>query len=406
MLQRPEIESADYYERARFRLTWNINLFLVISLFIMTGLFSIFEPRFVFHYSAGFIITLGGVLYLKFKKEYKPVAITLSTIGALLVSSSIFFVPRAVHYIEPFWLFIITLYVFFTLGRVWGIVHLAANAIAVALFFTLKLNDNLEIIEPLTFGQQMMMSGEFLLCVMQLGYIIDQFIRTNAYAEEKYRTANRDLLAEKKNVESQNEEKTLLLQEIHHRVKNNLQVITSLLRIQSSKIVSQEARDNFQDAINRIMTMSLIHQKMYEKENLAEIDLSDYFESLVNDLIHSNSPEKKVDCEICVEVEKVGAKSIVPLALIITELVTNSIKHAFDNKETGMINLHISPSDKAFQFHMKYRDNGTWKADQREGSFGLQLIDTFTEQLDGSYERNTENGESSYEFVLTRIDAL
>lgn len=406
MLQAPETDFQDYYEQARFKLTWNINISLVIGLFAMSVMFSIFEPRFVLHYGIGFVMVTGAVIYLKLTRRYKVVAIFLSICGFLLVTSSMFLVSRALHYIEPFWLLCISIYGYFTLGKKWGNTLLILTILTVGTFFVLELNEHVLVFTELDLGQAFSMAGEFLIIISVIGYIVHQFMSTNAYAEEKYRNSNAALMEEKRNAELQNHEKTLLLQEIHHRVKNNLQVITSLLRIQASKIDSEETKSNFQDAINRIMTMSLIHQKMYEKENLSEIELRDYFDSLLDDLIRSSIHGEEVERQVEIAVKSVGAKSIVPLALIITELVTNSLKHAFRENHDKKIQLIINATDNPDEFDLTYSDNGKWKNSERSESFGLSLVETFTEQLEGSFNREVGDNGSVYKFKLTKIEKL
>jgi two-component sensor histidine kinase len=406
MLTAPETEFEDYYENARFKLTWNINLSLVIGLFIMSALFIVFEPRFVIHYAVGFLMAIGGLIYLKRTLKYRGVALFLSIFGFINVISSVFALKGALHYIEPLWMLNISFYAYFTLGRKWGNGFLLSTIITTSIYFLTSLNNSVMIFEPMNIGQALAMAGELTISILIIGYIVHQFLSTMAYAEGKYRTSNTELMEEKRNAELQNQEKTLLLQEIHHRVKNNLQVITSLLRIQASKLDSEEAKSNFQDAINRIMTMSLIHQKMYERENLSEIELHDYFDSLLNDLIRSSIHGEDVLTDVHIGVKSVGAKSIVPLALIITELVTNSLKHAFEGEGEKLIQLKINATNDPDEFDLIYYDSGKWKDAQRPDSFGLSLVETFTEQLEGSFKRDLRDHGSYYHFKLTKIDRL
>ncbi len=406
MLKAPETEFNDYYENARFKLTWNINLSLVFGLFIMSSLFILLEPRFVFHYGMGFLMALGGLIYLKRTLKYKGLAVFVSVFGFALVVSSVYLVEGALHYIEPLWMLNISFFAYFTLGRKWGNTFLILTILSTVVYFSTTLNQNILMFEKLSLGQSLAMGGELALSVLIIGYIVHQFLWTMTYAEGKYRNSNKELLEEKRNAELQNQEKTLLLQEIHHRVKNNLQVITSLLRIQASKLDSEETKSNFQDAINRIMTMSLIHQKMYECDNLSEIELHDYFDSLLKDLIRSSIHDGDVTIDVQIGVKSVGAKSIVPLALIITELVTNSLKHAFDGQGEKFIQLKINATDNPEEFDVIYFDSGKWKNGGRSNSFGLSLVETFTEQLEGSFKRDLRDHGSYYHFKLTKVDRL
>jgi len=405
MFQPPANNYDDHYDQAKFKLTWNMNLMLVIILLIITEVFIFVEPRFVLHYGLGVVLTGASLLYMRSKRRFEPTVIISSVLGFILVSSSIFFVDDAPHFIEPFWLLNITFFVFFVLGLKWGIGFLIAQIIVVGIYLATLFQSNLESVRdfaPMRFAS---MAIEFSVCMLLLGYIISQFVQSNRYAERKYKESNELLLSEKNNVDQQNKEKTVMLQEIHHRVKNNLQVVTSLLRLQSSKVSSEESRLNFQDAINRIMTMALIHQKMYEEENLADIDLKDYFGSLLSDLVQSNASNIEFNFEVDIAINKIGNKSIVPLALIITELVTNSIKHGFIGKEKGTIGLSLNQL-KDENFEMIYFDNGEWKPREDENSLGLDLIDAFTEQLEGKFNFERSEDHSTYNFVLKQIEGL
>ena len=227
------------------------------------------------------------------------------------------------------------------------------------------------------------------------------FQEVTEHANQKRKKAYEQLAEEKAIVDKQNIEKTALLQEIHHRVKNNLQVIISLLRIQSSELQSEEAKVSFEDAIARIMTMSLIHQKMYEKESLSQIDLTDYLSTLLNDVISANNRGINVSVAQDIRIPFVGPKSIVPIGLIVNELVSNSMKHAFNNNH-GSIKVVIEKVNN-ISFRLTYSDDGTWKEKQNH-SFGLQLIEVFTEQLDGTYERFSDETGTTYTFLLRFLD--
>jgi len=404
-LKPPQTTFTDYYEKARFDLTWNITLVLALFLFLIFCFFLIVEPRFALHYGIGAFFTVVATYWLFLKRQYKGVARMLTICSCFLVNTSIFLLPNSIHYIEPFWILIIALYAFFTLGKNWGFFFILANLISIGLYFVFFLYENILRIEAISLGQALGMTLEFALCCGIIGYIVNQFLSTNLRAESELKMANEKITGEKSVVEKLVKEKTVLLQEIHHRVKNNLQVITSLLRMQSGKTVSDETKIHFEDAINRIMTMALIHQRMYEKDNLGEIDLNEYLLALVAGLKNSTSPEFKITFDLQTSVEKVGMKSIVPLALIITELVTNSIKHAFDaSDKEPLIKVNISEinADPGF-FTLNYFDNGKWKTNE-VASFGIELIEMLTEQLEGNFDLVKNDLGSNYLFSFKMID--
>ena len=118
-------------------------------------------------------------------------------------------------------------------------------------------------------------------------------------------------------LKQKNKENLTLVKEIHHRVKNNLQIIISLLRLQKGELKSLEAKEHFTEAINRIMVMSLIHKKLYQQEELASISIKSYLEDLSSDIISITSLGKPVEVVINSNIETIGLKTIVPLGLLI-----------------------------------------------------------------------------------------
>ena len=319
----------------------------------------------------------------------------------ILVITSMLFTVNVTHLLEPLWLIIIAIFSYFNLGKRTGHIVLGIVGIAVSYYLFFKLNDNLTLKRILTFNELIGLIIEFSICFFVVGYFIFNFIETTTNAEKKSREANDALNEQNKMINLQNEEKTVLLQEIHHRVKNNLQVITSLLRLQSADIESTETKIHFTDAINRVMTMSLIHQKMYESKNLSQLDVSDYFETLIKDLIRSSSVKIQIEISINSKLEKVGSKTIVPLALMIAELVSNSIKHAFEKEGEITVNLSIETNGV---FELSYKDNGIWKEKTNVNSFGLQLIEALIEQLEGTINLQTTDYGTEYIISLTNLD--
>ena len=407
LIKTPETNFTDYYERARFKLTWKITIVLAVFLSLIFCFFLVVQPIYAIHYGIGAVFAITASYSLFVNGQYKGVAKVLTIFSYVLVNTSIFFIPNSVHYIEPFWVFIITLYAYFTLGKTWGVFFLLGNFVSIGVYFVFFINSNILSVQEIPVGQGLGMTLEFGLCCLVIGYIVNQFISTNLWAESRLKMANEKITSEKNIMEKHAKEKTVFLQEIHHRVKNNLQVITSLLRMQSGNSVSDETKRHFEGAINRIMTMAIVHQRMYEKDNLGEINLSEYLNALIGDLNSSTSSKFKIKFDISSSIEKVGMKSIVPLALIITELVTNSIKHAFDEKDKEpKINLEISEIDKGSGFFiLNYFDNGKWKAKDGD-SFGTELIEMLTEQLEGSFNLLKNAKGTAYSFSLKKIDEL
>lgn len=200
-------------------------------------------------------------------------------------------------------------------------------------------------------------------------------------------------------------EKELLLKEIHHRVKNNLQVIASLLKLQAKYIFDKRDLEILNKSKSRIETMSLIHEKLYKSEDLANIDMGTYLKDLTGYLLKAYS-DRIPHVNIAVTAEKVtlGIDTAIPCGLIINELVSNALKHAFPNKRKGNINIKLSPKDDFI--YVEVFDNGVGLPKDFDvcaaGSLGLQLVNTLIKQLDGNLKVHTNNG-SAFEFEFREL---
>lgn len=201
-------------------------------------------------------------------------------------------------------------------------------------------------------------------------------------------------LAEEKLKESL-DEKEMLLKEIHHRVKNNLMVISSLLNLQSQYIKDEEALDIFKESQNRAKSMALIHERLYRSTDLKKIDFGDYIRTLSNDLFHTYITDPtRVDLKMKVENLRIDINTIVPLGLIVNELVTNSLKHGFPEGIKGELNIDFYKEDD--DFVLVIGDTGVglpedldWK---NTDSLGLQLVNNLVMQIDGTITLDRSHG--------------
>ncbi|MEO1184973.1 MAG: histidine kinase dimerization/phosphoacceptor domain -containing protein, partial [Cyanobacteria bacterium J06636_27] len=191
-------------------------------------------------------------------------------------------------------------------------------------------------------------------------------------------------------------EKEVLLKEIHHRVKNNLQIISSLLRLQSGYIKDKQALDIFQDSQNRVRAMALIHENLYQTKDLAKIEFSEYIRKLKNNLIRCYNIK---NININTNIEKLYLKldTAIPCGLIINELISNSMKHAFKNSDEGEIIVEFITLQKD-KYSLSVSDNGvgvTANIDSlKKQSLGLELVWNLVEQLEGTIVYNSKLGTS------------
>lgn len=210
-----------------------------------------------------------------------------------------------------------------------------------------------------------------------------------------------ELKEAKDKVQRSLEEKELLLKEIHHRVKNNLMVISSLLDLQSSYIKDKSSRDMFLESQSRAKSMALIHERMYESTDLKRIDFGDYIRTLCMDLYHTLVPHPvKIKLQMDLESVKVDINTAIPCGLILNELVSNAMKHAFPDDLEGELNIKFYSKDEYLILSVK--DNGIgFPQDvdfKNTKSLGLNIVNSLVGQIDGEIEMIRDGGT---EFTIT-----
>lgn len=185
-------------------------------------------------------------------------------------------------------------------------------------------------------------------------------------------------------IDRQKREKEVMLKEIHHRVKNNFQIINSLLRLQSYEITDHASKKVFEDAQQRIISMAMVHEKMYGSNSLASINTKEYILSLANE-IKNNYFDTNIHFKFNIDDFLIGIKSAVPLGLLINELVTNAIKHAFKD-DSGSIEIKLKKNSEGFT--LEITDDGVGFTGLTDSSgIGMELVEAFVEQLDASMKR-------------------
>jgi len=220
-------------------------------------------------------------------------------------------------------------------------------------------------------------------------------------AELEKEVAERKRAEEK--IKASLKEKELLLQEIHHRVKNNLQVISSLLKLQSEYIEDKQAFQMFKDSQNRIKSMALIHEKLYKSKDLAEIDFKIYINDLAYELFRSYEIDpSKIALRMDVKDISLRIDVAIPCGLIINELISNSLKYAFPQGREGGIKIALRSINKN-KIELKVKDNGIGLPEdfdfRKTKSLGLHIVTILVEdQLDGKIELNRAGGT---EFKIT-----
>jgi len=217
---------------------------------------------------------------------------------------------------------------------------------------------------------------------------IAQDITPQKEAEERLKSSEEQ-------IRSSLNEKEVLLKEIHHRVKNNLQVISSLLSLQATQIRDKEAAQVFRDSQSRVRAMALVHERLYQSEDLARIDFAGYVRDMTSHLLRSYQSEARA---IRLELEAAGVAldvdAAIPCALIINEIVSNAFKYAFPDDRQGEIRISLDQNEG--EITMVISDNGVGLPEgmsfEQSGSLGLQLVHSLTDQLGGRVQCSTSGG--------------
>lgn len=404
LLKAPPSKYTDYYEIAKYELMWKLMVFLSLQLPLITLFYLFFDLR---AFWPSLYATLSSFLILFWyyhKRDYKIYGFIYLVHSILFLGIEMNYKTDIIHLIEFPWFFVFTMYGMLVLGRKVGVflIGLSVFFITYFLFFTYKAN----VILTLTYMTNINLFPVVINLFMGLflmGYLIEEFRTTRIYANNQLQIANKELSKINTLVNAQNDEKTIMLKEIHHRVKNNLQVISSLVRLQSFETEDENVKKMFEATVNRVVAMALIHEKMYQKDNLSKINLEDYLKSLADDIFKSYIINKQIDFQIKSNLEVIGNRTIVPLALIFNELISNSLKYAFNEVKIGKIKINISNFSND-NFVVEFSDNGRWIYPKNKSSFGLELIESFTEQLDGEMKRVIDSNGTKYTFKLKNIE--
>lgn len=209
-------------------------------------------------------------------------------------------------------------------------------------------------------------------------------------------------------LQNSNKEKAVLLKEVHHRVKNNLQIITSLLNLQARGIEDERTRDLFEMSLNRIQSMATVHELLYQSENFSKINYQNYLKKLIYPLLVSmKGMENNIDLRLNVEDIELNINTAIPLGLLINEILTNALKHGIVGDDHGVVYIDLKKLNKN-QFELLIGDNGAgFKEDLSEVSvdtLGLQLITSLVDQLSGTLVRERMKKGTHYRIQFNEIN--
>jgi two-component system, sensor histidine kinase PdtaS len=223
------------------------------------------------------------------------------------------------------------------------------------------------------------------LVIIGLGYyVLDIKKKSNKLLEEKNKAISKAL-----------EEKDILLREIHHRVKNNLQMISALLYLHGKSVDDTSAQEALMESQNRVQSMAIIHQNLYQHENLLGVSIGEYLDKLINHLISAyNIESDRIAIVKKINVPQLDVDTVIPMALIINELISNALKYAFRDGRKGEIQVTISQQNGLIS--VAVNDNGMGLPDhftvESSSNFGLKLINILCDRLGATWSAQSRYG--------------
>ncbi|HIP36857.1 MAG TPA: sensor histidine kinase [Crocinitomix sp.] len=380
----------DYYQiPSHYKLVWNIRLFIWLPSLIIIYYLT-FKPIFIKHFQliiSSQILSFGfGILFMIYIGEKSDLSFITYYAGIPLIMICII-IFRLRFYAST--VIIIILNILYILIAVYKQKLLTIDGI---LDFEYLLYNNLIFMISFSFT-----------------YILASYILEN-YARNLFK---QQLLTQQKNEELiqtliSKEERDLLLKEIHHRVKNNLQIIISLIRLQSEYITPNNFAEKISEIEHRIRAMALVHEKLYQSNELSKLNVENYIKELVSNIHNSINGDKLIKFTYDISPDKYHLDVLIPIGLIINEAITNTFKYAFNDKENAEIYIKFcSTSCENGKTVLNIKDNGIGSDTNFEelssNSLGMELISTLVDQLDGEFNLDTSKG-FNYYFTFSSLD--
>ena len=401
-LLRPNTDKfVEVIDKGKYVMLWRITLFFILAFLLLTVATFFYDKTSSVIYAILFLLAVSCLCYLIFFKELRPVLWLYTICGTIMLAFSFNINNGLVHIPDYFWAFAVTIFAFTSLGSRVGWLIILAFACIVFYHCFFHLNMQLLQYKQHTLLELAGISAEIIVSLSVTGYFISQHLLFTKYTEGQMSLANAELEFQNTIIQRKSDENSTLIKEIHHRVKNNLQIIVSLLRMHREEVKTEDAKRDFDEAIGRILSMSLLHQQMYREKELSRLNMEEYLKSLSHEIIETyRKDDQHIKCDIHAPITHLKLESIVPLGLMVNELITNSLKHAFSNSSKGCIGIFLEGRGDA-GFYMRYSDDGSWIDDQLfESGFGQELVNMLAEQMNGRIARHG----STYELVVESPD--
>lgn len=385
-----------FEDRGRFLIAWRLGILFLIVFTALAFVFREIRIESAIVYGIVDVLAIGILYYLHKTKDSKIPFIIYTIAGSIITQFTINNILDSAHFGDLLWIVSTIIFAFVGLGKSAGVITTVFHTLGIGYYIAFNLNPHFQEVRVHTTGDKLALYLELVLAFSTFAYLLGQYVIFQQYSRVQLEEFNDNLEEQNEEVLQKNKENITLVKEVHHRVKNNLQIIISLLRMQRSELKSEEAQKQFSVAINRILTMSMIHQKLYQEKEHSKINVRDYLQDLTSELVSLSEERVAVRVNLEADEEFSDLKTIVPLGLLINELVANSMKHAFTEESVGTINIQLRNDPINHALQLIYSDSGEWREPEKEDSFGLELIEILTEQMEGTQTRQG----SSYTFEI------
>lgn len=339
-------------------------------------------------FAFGSINFLNSVLY----RSHKNLTITYNIISILGLSSAIGITMFTGGINSPF-IFVLAIVVFagYVTTRRYGQIYFYISILIVVLIYLQGITSNA--ISQNVVPEQSQDLFSFLSVIFSV-YLLGGVLGKNLLK------AHHNLYKSKMEVEQQIAEKETLLKEVHHRVKNNLQTVSSLLSLQSRSIEDEKMKNLIKSSQNRVISMAMVHEMLYMRDDLSKIEFKSYVQELGEYLVRSvKGANNNIKLDLNIPDIQLGIDTAIPLGLLINETVTNALKYGIKGDDKGEIHIALK-QDKENAFELEIGDDGTGFPDavnyKSTKSLGLKLIHNLTRQLKGTIERDDSKKGTNY----------
>jgi len=351
----------------------------------------------LYPYAFNICIAIGTLLILFFnsKQLYNTALYCfIITLDAALIYSSNYY-PRSVGTMVYFFPVIFCVSLLHNPNK--SKYHLAIKMGIIFIGFLISQLIDIPFITPGAFNtEQLMILRYYNLYVSVLVTIVMVFLAVKQITKQ-YKDLNslvKKLEANQVVISTSLKEKEILLAEIQHRVKNNLAVIIALFNFQKDSTESEETKTALNEAKNRVLSIAMVHEQLYKKDNLSQINLKKYISELVREVLRSHPTLANTVVKETLDDVNLDITRTIPVGLIINEIITNSLKHGFNNlKHTPEIRIQLFTKDN--WVHISINDNGSGfpeNIEKNKNSLGISLMESLTEQIDGKLELLNNNG--------------